>query len=92
MFGYSLGGWIADKWGKKLTLFTFNILAYACWITSAFTNDKYLLYSTYSLQGVFGGISHICTGRWIKYPINVNPFPQIEIILMHIFQEYILPR
>ena len=79
VFGFGLGGWIADKWGKKVTMFTFNLLAYACWLPSAFANNRYLLYSTYSLQGIFGAITYNCAGMWMKYPINVNSFPRIEI-------------
>ena len=92
VFGSGFGGWIADKWGKKRTMFTFNLLAYACWLTSSFARNRYLLYSTYSLQGFFRAIAYNCTGTWMKYPIYVNSFPQIKITSMHIFQEYILPR
>ena len=56
--GYFLGGWIGDKWGRKPTMFIFNLLSYIFWIASAFGNNKYLLYSNYALQGFFGSIAY----------------------------------
>ena len=56
--GYFLGGWIGDKWGRKPTMFIFNLLSYIFWIASAFGNNQYLLYSSYALQGFFGSIAY----------------------------------
>ena len=61
--GFFLGGCIADKLGKKLTILVFNILAYAFWLITAFANEKHLLYSTYALQGFFGAIAFNCVGK-----------------------------
>ena len=91
-FGFCLGGWIADEWGKKLTMFVFNLLAYACWITTACGNNMYLIFFTHTLQGFFGAIAFNCIGKWMKFIFNVNSILSIEIISMHIFKEYILLR
>ena len=58
-----MGGWIADKWGKKLTILTFNILAYVFWLITSFAKEKHLLFSSYSLQGFFGAIAYNCVGK-----------------------------
>ena len=42
--GSFLGGVIADKWGKKLTMCTANLLAYGFWLTTTFARNKYLLF------------------------------------------------
>ena len=61
--GTALGGVIADKWGKKLTMFTSNLFAYGFWLISAFAKHKYLLYLSYSLQGFFGTMGFNLVGK-----------------------------
>ena len=55
--GTAIGGVIADKWGKRLTMFTSNLLAYGFWLITAFANNKNILFFSYSLQGFFGIIA-----------------------------------
>ena len=62
--GTALGGMIADKWGKKLTIFTSNFIAFGFWIIAAFTHKKYLLYLIYSFQGFFGYIGFSLIGKY----------------------------
>ena len=61
--GTALGGVIADKWGKRLTMCTSNLIAYGFWLIAAFANDKYLLFVSYSLQGFFGIIGLNLVGK-----------------------------
>ena len=61
--GTVIGGVIADKWGKKLTMFTSNLFAYGFWLITALANNKYLLYLSYSLQGFFGIIGLNLVGK-----------------------------
>ena len=73
ILGNIVGGWIADKWGKKLTMFTFNLLTLTFWLISACAHNKYLLYSSYSLQGLFGAIAHNCVGKtFLELPSGVR--------------------
>ena len=62
--GTALGGVMADKWGRKLTMYTTNILAYGFWIITAFASNKYLLYMSYSFQGFFGIIGLNLVGKY----------------------------
>ena len=62
--GTALGGMIADKWGKKLTICTSNFIAFGFWIIAAFTYNKYLLYLIYSFQGFFGYIGFSLVGKY----------------------------
>ena len=55
--GHLIGGWIADKWGRKHTMLIFNLSSYAFWLASALARNRFLLYTTYSLQGLFGSIT-----------------------------------
>ena len=61
--GTALGGMIADKWGKKLTICISNLLAFGFWIIAAFTYNKYILYLIYSFQGFFGYIGFSLVGK-----------------------------
>ena len=62
--GTAIGGMIADKWGKKLTICTSNFIAFGFWIIAAFTYNKYLLYLIYSFQGFFGYIGFSLVGKY----------------------------
>ena len=64
--GSLLGDVIADRWGKKLTMFTSNLLAYGLWLIIAFANNKYLLLLSYSLQGFFAIMAYNLIGEYIK--------------------------
>ena len=64
--GSLLGGVIADRWGKKLTMCTSNLLAYGLWLIVAFANNKYLLLMSYSLQGFFAIMAYNLIGEYIK--------------------------
>ena len=61
--GNFLGGFIADKVGKKLTILASNTMAYAFWVLISFSDNKKLLYFTYSVQGFFGAIAFNCVGK-----------------------------
>ena len=61
--GTVIGGVIADKWGKKLTMFTSNLIAFGFWLLTAFVNNKYLLFLSYSLQGFFAVIGFNLSGK-----------------------------
>ena len=61
--GSLLGGVIADRWGKKLTMCTSNLLAYGLWLIVAFANNKYLLFMSYSLQGFFAIMAYNLIGK-----------------------------
>ena len=61
--GTALGGVIADKWGKKHTICASNITAYIFWLITAFADNKYLLYLSYSFQGFFGIVGFNLIGR-----------------------------
>ena len=61
--GSLLGGVIADRWGKKLTMCTSNLLAYGLWLVVAFANNKYLLLLSYSLQGFFAIMAYNLIGK-----------------------------
>ena len=63
MIGLSMGGFFTDHYGKRITLFLFNLLAFYCWIISANVTTKWLLYVSYSLQGFFGTIAYNCVGE-----------------------------
>ena len=56
---------MSDKWGKKLTMFASNLAAFACWIATAQAKTKWLLFTSYSLQGVFGAVAYNCIGKVI---------------------------
>ena len=72
--GTAIGGVIADKWGKKVTMCTSNILAYVFWLITTFANNKYLLFLSYSFQGFFGIIGLNLVGKH-KYINIVENFP-----------------
>ena len=61
--GTALGGMIADKWGKKLTMCASNLLAFGFWLLTSFASNKYLLFLSYSLQGFFGVIGMNLSGN-----------------------------
>ena len=61
--GIVIGGVIADKWGKKLTMFSSNLIAFGFWLLTAFVNNKYLLFLSYSLQGFFAVIGFNLSGK-----------------------------
>ena len=63
MIGFCTGGFISDPCGKKLTMFVFNLCAFACWIISATGRTKWFLYISYSLQGFFGALAYNCVGK-----------------------------
>ena len=63
--GFGLGGLISDMWGKRLTMSASNLAALFCWIISANAEEKWLLYGSYSLQGLFGAVSFNCIGIYI---------------------------
>ena len=65
--GSVFGGVIADKWGKKLTMCTANLLAYGFWLTTAFARNKYFLFLSYSLQGLFGVIAFNLVGKYVFF-------------------------
>ena len=67
IIGFSTGGFISDPYGKKLTVFVFNLSAFACWIVSATATTKWFLYVSYSLQGFFGAIAYNCVGEMDKF-------------------------
>ena len=62
--GTILGGVLADKWGKKLTMCISNLLAYGFWLITAFANNKYLLLLSYTFQGFFGVIGLNLVGKY----------------------------
>ena len=72
--GSVFGGVIADKWGKKLTMCTANLLAYGFWLTTAFARNKYLLFLSYSLQGLFGVVAFNLVGKHIFINIEEKVF------------------
>ena len=63
VIGVSMGGFFTDHYGKRMTLFLFNLLAFYCWIISANVTTKWILYVSYSLQGFFGSIAYNCVGE-----------------------------
>ena len=72
--GSVFGGVIADKWGKKLTMCTANLLAYGFWLTTAFARNKYLLFFSYSLQGLFGIMAVNLVGKYVLINIEEEVF------------------
>ena len=66
MFGFSVGGLISDHYGKKRTVFVFNLLTSTCWIICAKATTKCLLFISFSLQGFFGAIAYNCVGKMEK--------------------------
>ena len=63
IIGFSTGGFISDPYGKKLTVFVFNLMTFASWIFSATATTKWFLCMSYSLQGFFGAIAYNCVGE-----------------------------
>ena len=63
IIGFSIGGLLSDHYGKKLTVFVFNLLTFASWIFSATATTKWFLCMSYSLQGFFGAIAYNCVGE-----------------------------
>ena len=77
--GTALGGVIADKWGKRMTMCTSNILAYGFWLITAFANNKYLLFLSYSLQGFLGIIGMNLVGKH-----NIHSISIVEAVFMRL--------
>ena len=82
--GTALGGMIADKWGKKLTICTSNFIAFGFWIIAAFPYNKYLLYLIYSFQGFFGYIGFSLVGKYKLMNREGTLFLQIIIVGIYI--------
>ena len=70
VIGYIIGGPFSDFYGKRMSVFISNLLAYTCWIITAHTSTKWFLYASYSLQGFFGGIAYNNVGN-MKFILNV---------------------
>ena len=67
IIGFSTGGMLSDHYGKRKTVFAFNFFAFICWIISSNATTKWLLFISYSLQGLFGSIAYNSVGK-----ININ--------------------
>ena len=63
IIGFSIGGLFSDYYGKRMTVFGFNLLQSICWVISAKATTKWLLFFSYSLQGLFGSIAYNCVGE-----------------------------
>ena len=63
IIGFSIGGMLSDHYGKRKTVFAFNFFAFICWIISSNAATKWLLFISYSLQGLFGSIAYNCVGE-----------------------------
>ena len=84
--GTAIGGVIADKWGKKLTMCTSNLLTYKFWVIAAFTNNKYLLFLSYSFQGFFGIIGFNLVGKHKLMKRGGSIFLQLMFIGIYIVE------
>ena len=73
VLGFGLGGFISDTVGKKLTISSSNLAAYACWIITGYGYAKWILYVSYSLQGFFGAVAYNCIGEK-KYSTTLIDF------------------
>ena len=73
-----MGGFYTDHYGKRMTVFLFNLLAFYCWIISANVNTKWLLYVSYSMQGFFGTIAYNCVGKMNNINIHSNAMKDYE--------------
>ena len=63
IIGFSIGGLLSDHYGKRLTVFLSNLFAFVCWIISAIAKAKWLLFTSYTLQGLFSVIAYNCVGE-----------------------------
>ena len=63
ILGFTTGGMFTDHYGKRMTVFGFNLLQSVCWVISAKATTKWLLFVSYSLQGLFGSIAYNCVGE-----------------------------
>ena len=72
IIGFSIGGFLSDHYGKRLTVFLSNLFAFACWIISAISQAKWLLFISYSLQGLFSVIAYNCVGELNTYILGVR--------------------
>ena len=81
ILGFTTGGMFTDHYGKRMTVFGFNLLQSVCWVISAKATTKWLLFVSYSLQGLFGSIAYNCVGEMnitlstlliVELELNVN--------------------
>ena len=83
LIGFSIGGPFSDYYGKRISVFVCNLLAYTCWIISAHASTKWLLYISYLLQGFFGGVAYNCVGNMKLF--STNNLENFTILFIGIF-------